>query len=79
MAGFPAVTSIWAFTKSKFGFWHFPAFIAFCALIFLSCSTVRQIRPLAKKESAATLSLGGPITQVGKLYVPLPLAVFLIN
>jgi hypothetical protein len=43
-----------------------------CLLLF-SCSTVRQIRPLAKGESSAALSVGGPLTQVGKIYIPLPL------
>jgi len=43
------------------------------AILFISCSTIRQINPLSKGESSLTLSIGGPITQVGKTYIPLPL------
>lgn len=39
----------------------------------VSCSSVRQIRPLDKGESAVTISLGGPITELGDIYSPLPL------
>lgn len=42
-------------------------------LLALSCSTLRQIRPLAKGESSAAISVGGPITKVGNSYIPLPL------
>lgn len=37
------------------------------------CSGVRFVRPLDKGSSAATVSLGGPITQVAGKYLPLPL------
>jgi hypothetical protein len=43
------------------------------ALSLCSCSSVRQVRPLDKGESSITFSVGGPITQVGKVTVPLPL------
>jgi hypothetical protein len=42
-------------------------------IMLCSCSTVRQVRPLDKGESSVTFSVGGPITQVGKVYFPLPL------
>lgn len=42
-------------------------------LLLSSCSTVRQIRPLDRGQSAMGLSVGGPITEVGKIYIPLPL------
>jgi hypothetical protein len=50
-------------------------FLAACCACLLAagCSTVRQIRPLDKGESRVSLSAGGPITQVGKIYMPLPL------
>ena len=49
-------------------------FLSFAILYFIfSCSPVRSIRPLEKGQSAVNLSLGGPITQVGKTYLPLPL------
>jgi hypothetical protein len=39
----------------------------------ISCSSVRQVRPLDKGESSVGVSLGGPVTQVGGPYIPLPL------
>ncbi len=51
---------------------RFFAAAALC-LLAVSCSTLRQIRPLAKGESSLSLSVGGPITEVGKTYIPLPL------
>jgi hypothetical protein len=42
-------------------------------LAILSCSPVRCVRSLEKGQSAVSLSLGGPITQVGKIYLPLPM------
>jgi hypothetical protein len=42
-------------------------------LAIVSCSPVRSVRPLEKGQSAVSLSLGGPITQVGKIYLPLPM------
>ncbi len=52
--------------------------IPYCLLIFslffiISCSSVRQIRPLDKGQSSVTVSLGGPITELGSIYSPLPL------
>lgn len=52
---------------------HFFAGLCIFGLLIASCSTVRQIRPLNKGESSVALSVGGPITQVGKIYFPLPL------
>lgn len=49
-------------------------FVVIFWLVFISsCSTVRQIRPLERGESALTISLGGPITKLGDVYIPLPL------
>lgn len=48
-------------------------FIILVCTIF-SCSSVRHITPLNKNESAVNLSLGGPVTEVGKIYMPLPLS-----
>ncbi|MBN1578276.1 MAG: hypothetical protein JW913_17075 [Chitinispirillaceae bacterium] len=41
-------------------------------LIF-ACSSVRRVVPLESGTSAVTLSLGGPVTEVAKKYIPLPL------
>jgi hypothetical protein len=49
------------------------AAVLFACLCLFSCSAVRQIRPLTKGESSVALSVGGPITQAGKIYIPLPL------
>jgi hypothetical protein len=38
-----------------------------------SCSSVRHVKPLEQGSSAASLSVGGPITKVGNIYIPLPL------
>jgi hypothetical protein len=52
----------------------FRALLGVSLLVLLgSCSTVRQVRPLDEGESALGISLGGPITQVGKPYIPMPL------
>jgi hypothetical protein len=49
-------------------------FISCCVVIIcFSCSSIRQIRPLEKGESALSASVGGPITKVGSIYIPLPL------
>ncbi|MBD3344901.1 MAG: hypothetical protein GF401_07555, partial [Chitinivibrionales bacterium] len=42
-------------------------------LVLFGCAPVRQIRPLEKGESSVHVGLGGPITQVGDVYIPLPL------
>ncbi len=44
----------------------------FC-IFMLSCSSLRQVRPLEKGESRLSLSAGGPFTKVGNLYIPMPL------
>jgi hypothetical protein len=49
------------------------ASVLFAGLLVAACSPVRQIRPLDKGESRVAVSAGGPITQVGKIYMPLPL------
>jgi hypothetical protein len=41
-------------------------------LVLISCSPVRSILPLHKGQSAVSVSLGGPITQVGAIDAPLP-------
>ena len=42
-------------------------------ILVTGCSTVRYVRPIEKGTSAASLSLGGPVTQVSGNYLPLPL------
>lgn len=40
----------------------------------MSCTAVRQVRPLEPGENVVNVSLGGPMTQyVGEAYLPLPL------
>jgi len=41
--------------------------------LLCSCSSIRQLQPLDKGQSAVSASLGGPFTQVGSVYIPLPL------
>ena len=41
--------------------------------LLFACSSVRRVRPLESGASAITVSLGGPITEVAKKYIPLPL------
>jgi hypothetical protein len=44
------------------------------AVLLMSCSAVRQVRPLEKGEQAVSLSLGGPVTKyLGTAYAPFPL------
>ena len=45
----------------------------FLLFFCISCSSVRHVLPLQKGESAVDLSVGGPITKVGNVYIPLPL------
>lgn len=52
---------------------HYIIITILITLLSISCSSVRQIRPLEKNQSSLTMSVGGPITQVGKIYIPLPL------
>jgi hypothetical protein len=47
--------------------------VIFAVLWCNSCSTVRQLRPLNRGQSAVSASVGGPITRVGSAYIPLPL------
>jgi hypothetical protein len=42
-------------------------------LLASSCSTIRQIRPLDPGQFAANLTVGGPITNVAGVYIPLPI------
>jgi hypothetical protein len=45
-----------------------------CMALLSSCAAVRQVRPLAKGESAVNVSLGGPMTNyVGDAFLPAPL------
>ncbi|MBN1980492.1 MAG: hypothetical protein JW795_03110 [Chitinivibrionales bacterium] len=43
-------------------------------IVVLFCAPVTQLRPLKKGESTASLTLGGPFTQVLGLYIPFPLS-----
>jgi len=43
------------------------------SLLAISCSTIRQIRPLDPGQSAVNVSVGGPITKVGSIFIPLPI------
>ena len=55
---------------------HTVTILTLFLLLLFSCSTIRQIRPLGKGESSGTISVGGPITNIGgsdKVYIPLPL------
>ncbi|MBN1761350.1 MAG: hypothetical protein JW863_23710 [Chitinispirillaceae bacterium] len=47
--------------------------IFFAAVVLSGCSTVRYVRPIEKGASVVSVSLGGPVTQVGGKYLPLPL------
>lgn len=50
-------------------------FLACCICgVLAACSSIRQVTPLEPGESAVTLSLGGPITEIAEdTYIPLPL------
>ncbi len=39
----------------------------------LGCSSVRMVRPLEKGQSAVTVSIGGPVTNVAGNNIPLPM------
>jgi hypothetical protein len=45
----------------------------------LSCGTLNSIRPLPKDASAFGLAVGGPVTRVSDLNIPLPIAVARYN
>ena len=47
--------------------------ICLLCMVTLSCSSFRQVRPLEKGESRISLSVGGPFTKAGNLYIPIPL------
>ncbi|MDG5813979.1 hypothetical protein QA601_02730 [Chitinispirillales bacterium ANBcel5] len=47
--------------------------IVFFALLLLSCTAVRNVKPLNKGDSRISLSFGGPITEVAGTNIPLPL------
>ncbi|MBN1307616.1 MAG: hypothetical protein JXA18_06855 [Chitinispirillaceae bacterium] len=47
--------------------------VVLIASLLLACSSVRRVVPLESGASAITVSLGGPVTEVGKKYLPLPL------
>jgi hypothetical protein len=57
-----------AFMKKRF----IEGFCLLC-IFTLSCSGLRQVRPLEKGESRVSLSAGGPFTKVGNIYIPAPL------
>lgn len=44
-------------------------------LLLLGCGTVSTIRPIRKGESAFALALGGPVTNVSGLNIPMPYTV----
>jgi hypothetical protein len=46
--------------------------LLFFSCILFSCAPVRFVKPLAKKQQAATLSLGGPLIQYGAATIPIP-------
>lgn len=48
-------------------------FVAAVGLLALSCSSIRQVQPLDVGQSAVHATLGGPIADVGRIYIPLPL------
>jgi hypothetical protein len=51
-----------------------PALLA-AALLAAGCGTVSAVRPLRRDQSAVALSLGGPVTRVSGMDIPLPYAV----
>ncbi len=44
----------------------------FILVLLTSCSPARFVKPLAKKQHAANLSLGGPLIQYAKTTIPIP-------
>ncbi len=51
--------------------WRF--LLLFSASAIFSCAPARFVKPLAEKQKAATLSLGGPLIEYGSLVIPMPL------
>lgn len=49
-------------------------YLLYIIMVFLlfSCSPSRFVKPLAKKQHAAGLSLGGPLFKYGKTTIPMP-------
>lgn len=47
---------------------------ALFSFVFTACTGTRSIRPLDKGQQRFDLSLGGPLTKVGGLYVPAPVS-----
>ena len=51
-----------------------PSIFALCiAILAISCSSVRRIRPLDVGQSAVNVSIGGPVLKVAGVYTPIPL------
>jgi len=44
----------------------------FFLTLFFSCSPARFVKPLAKKQHAANISLGGPLIKYGTAVIPMP-------
>ena len=40
--------------------------------LLFSCAPARYVKPLEKKQHAATLSLGGPLIKYGTATIPIP-------
>ncbi|MDF2438713.1 MAG: hypothetical protein K0Q95_3089 [Bacteroidota bacterium] len=47
-------------------------FVIILSLLIASCSPQRFVKPLAKKEHAANLALGGPLIKYGESTIPIP-------
>lgn len=48
-------------------------FFSMGIILFSSCTAIRKVKAPVKGESTVCVSLGGPITEVSKKYIPLPL------
>lgn len=44
------------------------------AVLFVSCTNSRFVKPLEEKESAITFGFGGPLAKIKKVDIPLPLS-----
>lgn len=53
--------------------------LIFALFLLSSCSSVRRIRPLPKGQMAISGSVGGPLTSVGDVTIPLPLVSLAVN
>lgn len=47
-------------------------FLFFLSAFIYSCSPVKYVKPLAKKEHAASVSLGGPLIRFANTTIPIP-------